>query len=139
MTESGTQTERSTTMTDSPMMKHLLDALEDGQDIGHYGRLTFVMVAQYFMDDDRIVKLLAKNPDVSEDEAKAMVAEVKGHGYNPPKRDKILEWQKEQDFTICPQSDDPDACNVYEQLKFPDHVYEHIGHYWEQKVDSASS
>jgi hypothetical protein len=28
----------------SPMMAHLLDALEKGTDIGHYGRLTFVTV-----------------------------------------------------------------------------------------------
>jgi len=30
------------------MMSHLLDALESGEDIGHYGRLVFAMVAQYF-------------------------------------------------------------------------------------------
>jgi hypothetical protein len=28
----------------SEMMSHLLDALEKGEDIGHYGRLTFAMV-----------------------------------------------------------------------------------------------
>ena len=30
----------------SPMMSHLLDALERGEDLGHYGRLTFAMVAR---------------------------------------------------------------------------------------------
>ena len=28
----------------SPMMAHLLDALDEGTDIGHYGKLTFAMV-----------------------------------------------------------------------------------------------
>jgi hypothetical protein len=28
----------------SQMMNHMLEALENGEDIGHYGRLTFVMV-----------------------------------------------------------------------------------------------
>ena len=27
----------------SPMMNHMLEALDSGEDIGHYGRLTFVM------------------------------------------------------------------------------------------------
>jgi hypothetical protein len=30
----------------SPMMEHMLDALDEGEDIGHYGRLTFAMVAR---------------------------------------------------------------------------------------------
>jgi len=34
----------------SPMMSHLLDALDKGEDIGHYGRLTFAMVAHHFLD-----------------------------------------------------------------------------------------
>ena len=29
----------------SDMMAHLLDALDKGKDIGHYGRLVFAMVA----------------------------------------------------------------------------------------------
>ena len=34
------------------MMSHLLDALERGEDIGHYGRLVFVMIAHHFLSDD---------------------------------------------------------------------------------------
>jgi hypothetical protein len=30
----------------STMMLHLLDALDRGEDIGHYGRLVFAMVAR---------------------------------------------------------------------------------------------
>lgn len=33
------------------MMAHLLDALDTGQDIGHYGRLVFAMVARHFLDE----------------------------------------------------------------------------------------
>lgn len=32
----------------SDMMTHLLNALDAGQDIGHYGRLVFAMVARHF-------------------------------------------------------------------------------------------
>ena len=39
----------------SPMMTHLLDALEKGEDIGHYGRLTFAMIAHRFLDRDELV------------------------------------------------------------------------------------
>ena len=38
------------------MMAHLLDSLEAGKDIGHYGRLVFAMVARHFrsfgLDDE---------------------------------------------------------------------------------------
>ena len=118
----------------SPMMAHLLDALRAGQDIGHYGRLVFAMVARHFLDEDELVGLLAKQPDQDETKARALVLQVKAKGYSPPKRDRILEWQRHQDFPICPNADDPDACNVYKELKFPDDVYEHIGEYYEEKV-----
>ena len=35
----------------SGMMVHLLDALEQKQDIGHYSRLVFAMVARHFMPE----------------------------------------------------------------------------------------
>jgi len=28
-----------------------------------------------------------------------------------------------RDFPICPDPNDPDACNVYNELQFPDEVY----------------
>lgn len=118
----------------SDMMAHLLDALDEGKDIGHYGRLTFAMIARHFMDDDALIEYLQKDKDFSEVEAKALVKQVEGKDYNPPKRDRILDWQSQQDFPICPNADDPDSCNVYRDLKFPDHVYEHISSYYEHKV-----
>jgi hypothetical protein len=39
----------------SGMMAHLLDALCAKQDIGHYGRLVFAMVARHFVDADELV------------------------------------------------------------------------------------
>ena len=117
------------------MMSHLLDALERGEDIGHYGRLTFAMIARHFLSDDELCSWLMKNPGVSEHDAKVLCAQVEGRDYNPPRRERILEWQSQQEFPICPTSD-PDACNVYRDLKFPDHVYEHIQEYYEKKVDA---
>ena len=32
-----------------PMMAHLMDSLDSGRDIGHYGRLVFAMVAHHFL------------------------------------------------------------------------------------------
>ncbi|MDX2214101.1 MAG: hypothetical protein SFY66_12505 [Oculatellaceae cyanobacterium bins.114] len=115
------------------MMAHLLDALEAGQEIGHYGRLVFAMVARHFMDDQELVDYLMKDPECNEGDAKALVRQVEGKDYNPPKRERILEWQQHQDFPICPNSEDPDNCNVYKDLTFPDAVYEHINSYYEQK------
>ncbi len=40
------------------MMAHLMDALSQGEDIGHYGRLVFVMVARHFLSEDQLFKQL---------------------------------------------------------------------------------
>ena len=71
------------------MMAHLLDALDKKKDIGHYGRLVFAIVARYFMTEDELVKYLQKNPGVSEAEARALVKQVEGRGYSPPRRDRM--------------------------------------------------
>ena len=118
----------------SPMMNHMLEALDRGEDIGHFGRLTFVMVARHFVDNDELVELLTKDHDADEQEIRAMVQQVEEKDYSPPRREKILEWQREQDFQICPNPDDPDACNVYNELTFPDGVYEDIQEYREEKA-----
>ncbi len=127
---------RSENLRDSPMMAHLLDALEQGTDIGHYGRLTFVMIARHFLEDDEIVKLLAKQPDHNETDSRALLQQVKARDYNPPKRERILEWQAKQDFPICPTPDDPGTCNVYQELHFPDRTYDHINEFWEEKAEA---
>jgi hypothetical protein len=122
------------------MMRHLMDALARGQDIGHHGRLVFAMVGRHFMDEDELVRHLCGNPDFSELQAKALVHQVRGRDYNPPKREKILQWQREQEFPICPDGgDDPDACNLYKNLEFPPEVYEKIGQYHEDKARAEES
>jgi DNA primase large subunit len=113
----------------SQMMNHMLEALENGEDIGHYGRLTFAMVGVYFAHDDELVQVMTKDEDADEREVRAMVQQVREKGYNPPNRDKILEWQQKQDFQICPNPDDPDACNVYTELEIPQGVLEDIQEY----------
>jgi hypothetical protein len=115
------------------MMCHLLDALADGKDIGHYGRLVFAMVGQYFLDEEDLVALLAQCKDFDKDQARALVMQVKQRGYSPPKREKILQFQAQQEFPICPAGDDPDGCNVYKNLTFPPEVYAHIQEYYREK------
>ncbi|HYE18235.1 MAG TPA: hypothetical protein VEA69_07310 [Tepidisphaeraceae bacterium] len=116
------------------MMRHLLESLEAGKDVGHYGRLVFAMVGRHFLDADELAALLAKGQGLDDVQARALVHQVESRGYNPPRREKIAEWQKEQEFPICPGGDDPDACNLYRNLKFPDGVYEKIEEYHEAKV-----
>ena len=120
----------------SPMMAHMLDALDNGKDIGHYGRLVFAMIGRHFVSDDELVGLLTKDHDADEQEIRAMVQQVEDKGYSPPRREKILEFQNQQDFQICPNPDDPDACNVYNELQFPDEVYESIQQYQEKRQTS---
>ncbi|HEY0606839.1 MAG TPA: hypothetical protein VGD58_28225 [Herpetosiphonaceae bacterium] len=127
---------RSTNLRDSAMMAHLMDALESGTDIGHYGRLTFAMIARHFLDEGELVRLLSNQPDHGETDARALVQQVQDRGYNPPKRERILEWQAQQDFPICPTPDDPASCNVYRDLRFPDEIYEQIDEFYEERAES---
>jgi DNA primase large subunit len=131
--------ERGRNLSDSPMMAHLLDALEAGTDIGHYGRLTFAMIARHFLQEDELIKLLARQPEQDEEKARSLLLQVSGRDYNPPKRERILEWQADQDFPICPTPDDPNSCNVYRELRFPENVYENIGEYWEEQAAAQRS
>ena len=117
----------------SPMMEHLLDALEQGEDIGHYGRLTFAMIGRYFVSNNELVELLTQDHDADEQEMRALVQQVEDKGYSPPRRDRILQWQDQQDFQICPNPDDPDSCNIYNELEMPDEVYQSIEEYREEK------
>jgi hypothetical protein len=118
----------------SPMMAHMLDALDNGEDIGHYGRLVFAMIGRHFFSNDELVGLLTQDQDTDEQEMKALVQQVEEKGYSPPRREKILEYHSQQDFPICPDPDDPDACNPYAELQFPDEVYESIREYREERA-----
>ncbi len=120
----------------SEMMAHLLRALDEGKSIGHYGRLVFSMVARHFLDEDELIGYLQKDPDFSEQEARALYLQVQGRDYSPPKRDKILAWQALQGFPICPNPDDPSCCNVYQELRVPEDVYEHIGEFYEERAEA---
>jgi hypothetical protein len=122
----------------SATMSHLLDALDKGQDIGHYGRLTFAMAAHHYMDQDELVQWLRKDKDTDERKARALVDQVATRDYNPPRRERILEWQAEQDFKIIPNPDDPDSGNLYRELNLPDDVYKDIEEYHAERQESHS-
>ena len=119
----------------SPMMNHILDALDRGQDIGHYGRLVFVMVGRYFMSEEELVEQLTKDPDCDKHKALGLIKQVEAHGYNPPKRERVLEWMSQQEFPICQSPDDQASCNVYKNLDFPPEVYEKIASFYEQQPE----
>jgi len=116
-----------------PMMAHLLDSLESGQDIGHYGRLVFLMVGRHFLHRQEIIDWLAKDPDCDPEKAEALFQQVETRDYNPPKRERILEWMEQQGFPICPDSDDASQCNVYRNLEFPNQVYGKIQEFYRER------
>lgn len=116
------------------MMAHLLDSLDAGEDIGHFGRLVFAMVARYFMDEEELRETLMQDPAFDERQALALIEQVKQRDYSPPRREKVLQFQAQQEFPLCPDAEDPDSCNVYKDLQFPESVYEHISEYREQKA-----
>ena len=121
-----------------PMMDHLLNALDSEQDIGHYGRLVFAMVGHHFLTEDTMLEWLNKDPGTNPDEAAALLRQVEDRDYNPPRRERILDWQSQQEFPILPNTDDPDCGNVYRNLKFPQKVYEHIQEYQEEKAQAQN-
>lgn len=122
----------------SPTMMHLIEALDDGKDIGHYGRLTVAIVAQHFMDEDAVYKLLRKGKGVDDDELRALAHQVVERGYNPPRRERLLEWHGKQDFPLLANPDDPDAGNLYRELDFPEEVFERIEEYQEQRAEATT-
>ncbi|HZU27823.1 MAG TPA: hypothetical protein VFA04_19990 [Bryobacteraceae bacterium] len=122
-----------------PMMAHLLDALEHGRDIGHYGRLVFTMVARHFLEEDDLVEYLCRDKDCDETKARALLKQVQARDYNPPRRERIIEWMQQQGFPICPDADNPDACNVYRDLKFPHEIYDNITQYREAQVEAEAN
>jgi hypothetical protein len=88
------------------------------------------------VDEPELLDYLQKDPRCEEAEAKALVAQVQGRDYNPPRRERILEWQAQQDFAICTNLQDPDACNVYKHLKFSDDVYHNIQNYQQETLEA---
>ena len=118
------------------MMAHLLDSLEAGKDIGHYGRLVFAMVARHFMPHEEVIAWMVKDKDDTPEKAQLLLRQVEGKDYNPPRRDKILAYQAQQEFPILPNPEDPDCGNLYRNLKFPTEIYDHISHYQEAKMEA---
>jgi hypothetical protein len=119
------------------MMAHLIATLDSGHSIGHYGQLVFTMVARHFIERDELIEYLTKDPECDPDRARSLVEQVESRGYNPPKRERILEWMQKQDFPLCPDTGDPTQCNVYRNLDFPKEVYERIEQFHEERSEAA--
>jgi len=109
----------------NPMMAHLLDALDAGKDIEKYGRLVFTKVARQFLSMEEVIEWLQKNPNFSEEEARALYFQVGDDKFLPPTLHEIRDWQRHQNFPICPDLDDPKECDPYQNLHFPDGIYQH--------------
>lgn len=110
-------------------MAHLIATLNSGHSIGHYGRLVFTMVGRHFLEPEELGEYLAKDPEADEQGIISLISQVEARDYNPPKRERILEWMQKQEFPVCPNPDDPSQCNVYRNLDFPQEVYEKIAEF----------
>src|ERR1043165_678833 len=64
-----------------PMMAHLIDHLDSGLGIGHYGRLIFAMVARHFLEPDQLISYLEKDPECNPEQAKSLLAQVQARDY----------------------------------------------------------
>ena len=124
------------TLRQNPMMAHLLDSLDAGKDIGHYGRLVFAIVARHFLSEDELVSWLTRDKDVDGTKARSLVQQVADRDYSPPNADTIRGYEEKQDFQILANPDDPDAGNVYQDLDFPESVYDSISEYHADKADA---
>lgn len=131
MASKQTKTDPAGELRQEPMMAHLIDSLEGGRDIGHYGRLVFAMIARHFMEEEEVIEYLQKDPDFNEEQARALLSQIEARNYNPPKRERILDWMSRQEFPICPDPEDAAQCNVYRNLKFPEEVYNRISQFYE--------
>ena len=60
------------------MMAHLTEALDKKQDIGHFGRLVYTIVARHFLSEDELVAQLAKDKDFDDEQARGLVQQVQG-------------------------------------------------------------
>lgn len=107
-------------------MERLIGTLDAGNSIGHYGRLVFAMVSRHFLEPEEVLAYLEKDPECDAQQARSLLRQVEARNYNPPKRERVLEWMRKQDFPICPDPGDPGQCNVYRNLDFPREVYERI-------------
>lgn len=116
-------------------MDHLMQTLEHGHTIGNYGRLVFAIVGRHFLEKHEVEQWIAKDSECDEERARALVSQVDARGYNPPKRERILEWMGKQNFPVCPNPDDPAQCNVYRNLEFPQEVYEKIAEFHARRND----
>ncbi len=120
-----------------PMMAHLISTLESGNSVGRYGRLVVAMVARHFLEHGELIALLEKDPQCDHSQAESLVRQVETRNYNPPKRERVLDWMRRQDFPICPDPQNPAQCNVYRNLDFPKEVYDRVAEFYTNTGDAA--
>jgi hypothetical protein len=75
---------------------------------------------------------MTRSPGVEPGDAQSLLRQIEARGYNPPKRERILEWMSKQEFPICPEPEDRGQCNVYRNLEFPREVYDKIAQFYEE-------
>jgi hypothetical protein len=87
------------------------------------------MGARHHLSDRELISWLTKDKDCNEEKAGNLLEQVKQRNYNPPRKERVLKWMNKQGFPICPNPENPDSCNLYRNLEFPEEVYEHIAEY----------
>jgi hypothetical protein len=119
------------------MMGHMLDALDNGEDIGHYGRLVFAMIGHHFVSEDELVKLLTKDPRHERAGDPGDGAAGPGEGLQPAaarEDPRVPEPAGTSRSAPIPTTQTPAI--PYQELQFPDEVYESIQEYREGQQTS---
>jgi hypothetical protein len=119
----------------SSIMAHLLRALKRRENIGYYGMLVFAATARFFLSEKKVVRLLSRQPGVGREDIRDIVLQIKERRLPPPSLERIFMWQELQDFSVCPDYTDIDACDLYRQLQFPEGVRDNVLCHWGQTAD----
>jgi hypothetical protein len=54
---------------------------------------SFVMVARYFVSEDDLFRQLQMDPNIDDEQARALIEQVVSKGYSPPSREKGLSFK----------------------------------------------
>ena len=63
-------------------------------------------------EPQELIAWLERDPEIDRGEAESLFQQMESRGYNPPKRERILDWMSRQEFPICQNPEDPAQCNV---------------------------
>ena len=119
----------------NPMMRRIIQTMESGQDVGHYGRFIFTVVASYFIGEKEITDLLKRQPEIEDsEEALGFYLQVASARYVMPTSARIRAWDKSEEqknFPLIIQGD-RNSGNLYREIPLPQQALVSVRSYWRE-------